>query len=213
MYEKMKKLSYIVIVSILLFIATTTTILKIASWSHLIYQWLFENTWTYTRISKDSAEKNALMVISFLRNWTTLNNSFLTENEISHMEDVKQLIDICRIIAIFSIILLGILNIKIRKEMDFKKIYLKSLLISASVPIIIWVTSIITSFRDAFILMHKMFFRWNYLFDENSGLIILFNERFFEDFWMIIWLWHIIFCLVIFALIKVFQLKSETKNE
>ncbi len=128
------------------------------------------------------ADEYATNIIGFLKGQNELKGNY-TENEISHMHDVKRLYNAASIIfyvSILAITALILLGIK-RKE---KKEYYTTPLIKGSIALLAFNLLIIllaTFFFDTlFTAFHEIFFPMgNWQFPPNKTLITLLPEQFF----------------------------------
>lgn len=120
-------------------------------------------------------------VHEFLVLQKTLKENF-TENEESHMRDVRFLFNTFKILTIIFLTLIIIQYTKVKKQKkqrDFIKSIHKASIISTIILITIIIISIL-SFNWAFDAFHKVFFpQGNWIFPHNSILITLFPETFF----------------------------------
>lgn len=100
--------------------------------------------------------------------------SFLNENEISHMKDVRQLL------SYGFVLLLFIINYFI-----YQKFNLKELKIAGSIVLILFTVFIVWSlidFNGLFNQFHELFFTDNWMFDVNSNMKIAYPNYYFSTF-------------------------------
>lgn len=100
-----------------------------------------------------------------------INRTVYTENEVSHLKDVKDLINIGRILMLFLLFIF---------LLEFEK---KSLLYAFPTVLIISVVLFVLSlnFSLFFSNFHELFFSGNYSFPHSSFLIQSYPEQFFND--------------------------------
>lgn len=148
------------------------------------YNELYGKTRAYGRIEKEIVDAKTDELFLFFENNGQLDKTFYTENEISHMNDVKILIKkfttayyVSIILLIFSMIV--IYNISRKEMLDF---VLKSLFYSGVISLVLILLFFILSFSSVFDNFHRIFFTGNYTFPYDSHLIMMFNEQFFMLF-------------------------------
>lgn len=147
--------------------------------------------------------------VSNLQNYfisKNLNSTNYSEEEVLHLKDVRNLILISLIINIILLVLIIIFSFQTKnlsKEFIYGGIY--------SIILIFILSLTLISFSDSFITFHKLLFTNNYwLLPENSTLIQMFPETFFNEA-----LKQILFNSVIFSLGSVaigYKLKPFQNN-
>lgn len=148
------------------------------------YSSLYEKTGTYERIEKDIVNEKTLDVYEFFNGKKELDTKFYTVEEISHMQDVRNLIKRFTFTYYLAIIffIASILALYFFFRNTFTKDMGFVLVISGGLTIILVLLFYISSFTNIFDSFHKMFFQGNYLFAASSHLIQMWNEEFFYLF-------------------------------
>ena len=154
----------------------------------------YYKTGTYAKISPDENYATSFVnnvtnnIFKYFRGTEDL--KYFTDDEKSHMRDVKKLIITMQIIYYAAIISTIILFFYIYKNNKKDKIFFielisKSLIYGSIASLIFLVTIFISGvygFESFFYAFHQIFFpQGNWMFNANSLLIILFSERFFID--------------------------------
>lgn len=130
------------------------------------------------KMSDEDYRKYQSQTIDFLLNKGQLPDQ-MTENEISHMEDVKKVFIISMVVLIISIILVVFLKFKTKKEYFMQALKESSIL--AFLIIILLLILSLFNFEILFIYFHKIFFpQGNWLFPVNSTMIQVFPESLFK---------------------------------
>jgi len=121
--------------------------------------------------NNDRMNETRILSVYFQDSNEFVNTSVYTENEISHLKDVKSLINISRILMLFLLLIF---------LLEFEK---KSLLYAFPTIIIISLILFVLSlnFSLFFSKFHELFFVGNYSFPYDSFLIQSFPEQFFQD--------------------------------
>lgn len=181
----MKKTKTILAIQIILGISLAMTMLigpvLMISFNRPFYNNHIENT-DFNKINKIEASNLIHNTIDFLMHKDYLDDKF-SENEKSHMLDVRKIFDTITILYFISIlgIIASITYLKI-KEKNFTNIYKPIKFASISVLgicILIIILSVF-NFESIFIIFHQIFFpQGNWLFPQGSLLITLFTENFF----------------------------------
>lgn len=136
----------------------------------------------FKSLQKEDASNIIYNILDFLMHKKELDDRF-TENEKSHMNDVRKIFDVLLISYFISgaLLISSIIFIKIKQKNLFliiKPIKLGALSILI-LGLIIIVASLI-NFDSSFIVFHELFFpQGNWSFPETSLLITLFTEHFF----------------------------------
>jgi len=193
---------------LILIILNTITIIYLANFRYYVfyenyYKKQFEQNNIYSKLPQADLALNNLFL--FFNGKDNIDNDFFNENERSHLQDVKELINKVIVIfyfLVFSEILLVFLLYHLAKK-RFKKHIKFVLLYSGS---IILITSIIfylfsNNFNNLFIIFHEIFFpQGNWLFPANSNLINLFPQTFFYSFFYKLMLNSFITSMIIFTI-------------
>jgi integral membrane protein (TIGR01906 family) len=115
-----------------------------------------------------------------------LNTNNYSEKEISHLNDVRNLIHLSWLIILIQILIL----IFVKKEFFYGGLF--------SLIFILLLSLTLLSFQDSFTAFHEILFtNDNWLLPENSALIQLFPESFFQECFK-----QIIFIDIIFSLLS-----------
>jgi uncharacterized membrane protein len=146
------------------------------------FDYAFEKYGVYGRFNKEMANQANENIIGFLNHKAELDKGFLNGNEISHLEDVKNILDSVKIIYYISLILLFI----------FLLLYGHDILkVSAAVFAVLAVLLLISltvGFDFLFLKFHHLFFTGNYAFDPDvsnmkalypDGLFMFFSQVFY----------------------------------
>jgi len=186
----MKTKKVISSILLILLILNTTLILFLAPFRFYIfnenfYQKEFSNLDIYNKIP--DADKRASDLINFFNDKSTLDNQFYTQDEISHLKDVKKLIN-KTIIFFYSSVFIEILLLtllyhksKVRFKKDIRRIFKTSSAVIIIVSLLIYLLSF--KFDFLFTRFHRIFFpQGNWQFSADSNLINLFPQSFFYDF-------------------------------
>lgn len=142
-------------------------------------------------------------VLNYLKSKENLTSNF-NEREISHMKDVKSLVNTLKIIFIISITLISILIIFIllynyKNFTRFMSIYL---IYGGVISIILTIVAAILpliSFDLGFTIFHKIFFKGDsWLFNSTDVIINVFPEKFFSEAFIFILTISIIISVILF---------------
>lgn len=149
------------------------------------YKNRFYRTGVYTEV------ENADIILENLLNFFQRGEElrYFEENERSHLEDVKELLDksfltfyIVIIAFIASLVAMLFINKKDFKDNIFKIVFLSGL---CSFVIVVLMLLASLNFTSTFGNFHKSFFpQGNYSFPESSLLITMFSESFFKAFFL-----------------------------
>lgn len=170
----------IICITLIIFIGTFSSFL----FNQKFYDSIYQNSGAYQNFDKDRVNNKTNEIFLFFQNKTSLDNKFYTENEISHMQDVKSLIKKSLIIYYISIISLIIIYLSVYYfyKDEFILFILKSLFFSGILSLLLIALFFTMSFSSLFENFHKILFNGNYSFPYNSNLIKLFSEQFFTMF-------------------------------
>lgn len=139
------------------------------------------------------------LIVNFFR--TGLNLDFLNEKELSHMEDVKQVITITNILFIFSFVsLVSGVSYLSKSQKKFllnatRKTSLAVFLITLLLSVLI-----LLNFNVAFLSFHKIFFVKNFIFPAGSLLKTLYPDQFFRDL-VAVYLFSIMFISLVVTIV------------
>lgn len=134
--------------------------------------------------------------------------NFLTQDEISHLKDVRKLVISSDLIFLTSIILFLSGYFYLKQSIKF---ILRKISISVLVVLIFLSTLTIFSFQWLFIKFHEIFFVGNYYFPSSSMLKTLYPDSFFRDIFILYFILSILGC-VVWAVVS-YKVKSlKTRN-
>ena len=157
------------------------------------YEKKFEKYGVYDKFSREQARNATLNIFSFFKDQDQLDNEFFNGNEISHMQDVKILIQKSQQIFYISLtifwIILIVYYLMNRKEFInfFSELLFYSGVLVFGVMTLFLLIYISTGFDFIFIKFHELFFTGNYSFNPKiSNLKSLFPDYFFRDISIII---------------------------
>lgn len=157
--------------------------------------------------SKTYTEEITINIFNFLKDKEEL--KYFNDNEKSHMEDVKKIISnitfFYYLSTVLFIILLFIIYILSKKDkILFIENISKILLFSSSAALLfllIFFLWSVFSFETLFLLMHTLLFpQGNWMFPNDSLLIILFPENFFFSIGLRIFIYAIFQSIIFFIL-------------
>lgn len=142
----------------------------------------------YDRFSREQALSATENLFGFFKSNNELDTDFFNEQEISHLSDVKLLIQKANILYYSSIIIFWIILLiyYLKHKKHFVKYFSKVLFYSGictiSLLLITVLIYIATGFNFLFLKFHEVFFVGNYSFDPNiSNMKALFPDEFFFD--------------------------------
>ena len=119
-------------------------------------------------------------VIDYVLTGKTIENTSLTEDELTHLEDVKSLVQIEKII-LYALLTLAILLFFILKKKVFNPMYYGGIITVGAILILFLL--VIFSFDFAFTIFHKTLFRNDlWLLPTGSKLLELFPKEYFVNF-------------------------------
>lgn len=170
----------IICITIIIFIGTFSSFL----FNQKFYDSIYTNSGAYNNFDKVTVDNKTNEIFLFFKNKALLDDKFYSENEISHMQDVKSLIKTFFIIYYLSIIFLIIIYFSVyyfyKDELNL--FLLKSLFFSGILSLLLIALFFTMSFTSLFENFHKLFFTGNYTFSYESNLIKMFSESFFTMF-------------------------------
>lgn len=161
----------------------------------------YKITLHYSDLTPD--QKNT---IDFLKNNEELNLNY-TANEISHLEDVKKVMNFIDYLFYFLILVITVILTYYKRNQEQVKTLLKyGGIVTITLIILILLASLI-SFNAAFTAFHELFFpQGNWIFPADSLLIQVFSLDFFIEISRNIFI-HTIICGIVFILISLFWKK------
>jgi len=146
-----------------------------------------EKSTVYEDINKTQAQNVTEKIIDYFRYEQNLETEFLTENELLHLKDVKNLINKLLIFYYLSIILMVLFFILYYKTTDdFFKSLTRVLIFGSLAIILIFLLLYFIDFSFLFDKFNIMFFESNYLFPAKSNIIRLFPQEFFSGIFFLI---------------------------
>ena len=185
----MKKFTIFIIILLIinLPILIYLTNFKLMIYNNNFYQKEFKKHKVYDEVGNADEVLNEILL--FFKNKSELSNVF-TENEKSHLNDVKNLVISLNYVfyglLLLEIILLVLLFLAYRNNIKvfFEIIGLIFVITGLSIVIFSLVLYIFSgSFSDIFVKFHLIVFPWgNWQFPDTSILIKMFPEQFFYDF-------------------------------
>lgn len=180
-FNENSKSNLIKFLILLISLSLTLTILFSTFNSKLYDEKLYMNLYEKNNIKFNESirENKTNEVINFLKNKGSLDKSFFTENEISHMEDVRKIFNGLKKIYLLSlfITLFGI-TFLVYKKLSIRRAFIYSFILS-----ILLIILFLLPFNFLFDNMHNLLFpQGNYSFDNSSNLIQLFPAGFFLGF-------------------------------
>lgn len=118
------------------------------------------------------------LIVEFFRSGLKL--EFLNDRELSHMEDVRQIVNIANLLFIFSFVALvsGFSYLSKSQKKFLLGAVRKTSLIVFLVTLIISAITLL-NFQTSFLAFHKIFFVRNFIFPEDSLLKTLYPDEFF----------------------------------
>lgn len=166
-----------VILSIVLLFSSLFAIMQ-----SFYFDYAFEKYDVYERFERERALEANENILDFLNHENSLDSNFLMEDEISHLEDVRHILDRIKLIYHFSLVLLFVLLIIYGHEI-FK--------VSSTILLILFIFLLIYyifGFDFVFLRFHQIFFTGNYAFDPSvsnmkaiypDGLFMFFSQLFY----------------------------------
>lgn len=162
-------------------------VFKILLYADTFYAYEFTKNKVYDRLPEADIVKSN--IISYFSDDDTLSTYYFTEDEISHLSDVKERIKLVDLLLylciIFYVILVGIFarTKKKHKLIVVKEYCISTGIIGLALTFILFITSL--SFGKTFMAFHLFFFpEGNFTFPSESTLITLFPEQLFYDFFI-----------------------------
>lgn len=152
------------------------------------YDSRFQKFGVYNVLEKEVALDKAQNIISFFKSKSNLDNTFFSENEISHLYDVKNILQKSKTTYYFSLFLIWS-SLIILAFLDKKNYFinLSNTTFSLGLIILVMITLFLVlyylfGFKFVFEKFHHVFFTGNYAFDPHiSNLKKLFPDIFFYD--------------------------------
>lgn len=202
-------------ISIFLFMSILLSNLLYLTFNQNFYKGVFKKEKIYENFqSENQVNSAAYNLLSYFRGKNKLDFNFYSEQAELHLKDVKNLLEIARILNIIvSISLLAIviyLLFKNRKEQIRRSLVFASILLT-SLILLSFILSLL-SFDWSFIYFHQLLFTNNlWLFPPQDNLIKLFPETFFVAFARQL-LINILICIFLLLIAAYFLPKNDSKN-
>ena len=146
-------------------------------------------------LSEEEVKAYNNQVVSFFKG-DAQELDFLTEDEFSHMKDVKNIVVKTNFSFWISLILFLPTFLFIRKSI---KLILRRVSIGVASFLILLLILSFTNFSWIFLKFHETFFVSNYSFASNSMLKILYPDSFFRNVFICYFLLSIVGCLAVIA--------------
>lgn len=180
----MKYLTVLIIVLIPLTIIFTNASLLVTNYSFFLKIYREQNI--YINFSDATTlNKETNNVIGYFRGNNLLDVNFYSVQAISHLKDVKNLLNIAQTIMYGSMLLLIFLITYVISKKELENLR-KAITLGAALTIILTIVvaaTLIVNFQNMFIYFHLALFRNNYwLFEESDNLIKMFPQKFFVSF-------------------------------
>ena len=194
-----KELPITILVSIAIFILLIITPILFFSQNIAITKSISLKYGSAERLGNNATTLNA-NVISYLRGDEELQG--FTDSEKSHMQDVKKLIDIAKILFLISlaIIIAAIIALKKKTKETFRKASKYSSITTLAISAIITILTL-ADFGETFYSSHTLLFpQGNWLFPASSLLIQLYPEQFFMEMGLWIFATTILLSIIIFII-------------
>lgn len=125
-----------------------------------------------------NAEAYNKLIVKFLREGVGLD--FLTEQELSHMEDVRTVVVITTILFIVSFLaIISNFSYFVKSDRKFLLKIIRKVSLFVFVFTLIVLIIVMTNFYNSFLVFHKVLFIRNFIFPADSILKILYPDKFF----------------------------------
>lgn len=148
------------------------------------YESLYTKTGAYERLDKEIVSNKTYELFMFFESKGSLDENFYTPNEISHLDDVKELVTkifVFYYLALFSL-LISILFLYRYFKKELYLLFSKIIFYSGILVLVVALLFFIFNFSGIFERFHELFFKDNYTFPTSSNMIKMFNEDFFRLF-------------------------------
>ena len=139
------------------------------------------------RIDEQAAINASMNVIAFFQGEASLDPAFFSGSEMSHLEDVRVLLQKARMIYVSSIVLFWsiVLCVFFFRRIEFPAFLTHVCLFSGILMVAVMVifgALLLMDFDIVFIGFHKIFFTGNYAFDPAvSNMKAIYSDAFFMD--------------------------------
>lgn len=148
----------------------------------------FNKEFYYNEIDKnhvnlENAREQTAEIIDYLKTGETINNKLVSNDELTHLKDVRKLIKNSLIILYLASALAAcaLLLLILKQRLALSSIYYGGIATAAIVGLLLFILTF--TFDQAFFIFHKLLFRNNlWLLPPESTLIRLLPQQFFIDF-------------------------------
>ncbi len=191
-----------ILTSILLFFFLLTFTINIIGFNYLVHKYEFKKLNVYSDFEdKSIVDKQSLNIIKNVYLNTSPDTNFLSETEVIHIKDVRNLVLLSLAILIISLFLLILILIKNKSE-------IKSLLFISSLSniiiLIVLALPFFINFSSSFTVFHEIFYTNDYwLISPDSDLIKIYPEQFFIDLGIFILITNLIISTTILVLSRI----------
>lgn len=192
----MKKILAILLLPLILYFFSFFTLFNDISFYNKLF---IENNVNVTRATEINNQ-----LLDYFKNKSSEkpNVIHLNDEENTHMQEVKQIINKVKFVFLASIVLFLILVLNCK---EVNKVFFYSGILTILLPIILY----LIPFEQLFILFHKVSFFGKWQFPLESIMIQTFPQQFFYDFAFWIFIRGMIFGGVVVGLSKVDLLRKE----
>ncbi len=150
------------------------------------YRYEFEKYGVYQRHGEERTIEAAIDIMDYFRGKDALDDSFFSYSEISHLYDVKVLLDRAAVLAVMSISLLVCIMYRSHRKKILCRQVAGTLIAAGLFAFAMMVLGVLlcfaTGFDFLFTAFHKVFFTGNYAFNPAiSNMKYMFPDGFFLD--------------------------------
>jgi len=174
----------VLILTIVKGIFVTSLILSLVLWSIPVLSfnsgiWLLFQERSGVLLGPENLKTYNELIVEFFR--TGLRVGFLNERELSHMEDVRNVISIANLLFAFSFIsLISGFSYFSKHEKRFLLQAIRKSSLAVFVIALVLSIVILVDFNAAFFSFHEIFFVRNFIFPADNLLKILYPDEFFQ---------------------------------
>ncbi len=185
-----------ILTTILLFLFLLTFTINIVGFNYFIHKYEFKKLNVYSEFQdKSVVDKQSLNIIKNIYFNTNPDSNFLSETEIIHIKDVRNLVLLSLTILVISLALL--IFILLKNKSKIKSLLFTSSFINIIIFIIIALPFFI-NFSSSFTVFHEIFYTNDYwLISPGSDIIKIYPEKFFVDMGSYILIANLIISLII----------------
>ncbi|MBU0756567.1 MAG: DUF1461 domain-containing protein [Nanoarchaeota archaeon] len=152
------------------------------------YEKEYEKYNIYSRLGKEKTLDATQNLFDFFQGHQDIDHIFFNEDEVSHLYDVKLILDKLLGIFIGSFWLISLVIVSLYYSEKHKivgnlaKVFLYAGIISIGFLVFVSTVYLVAGFDDMFIGFHRLLFEGNYMFDPNvSNMKAMFPDAFFQD--------------------------------